>query len=340
MNTSPAVVTKPFATGLALMAFSLASIPALNAADAQLSMEQVELERQKLEIERQQLELLKQELELEKNKTEFGFLETEEMVTMALQADVLFDFGESSIGENGDDMLGKVSNLIQQVDVDTIFVEGHTDSRGTESVNMQLSEERAMAVKRQLVDNGIDEDLIQIKGFGETEPVAHNTLPDGRDFPEGRQRNRRVEIRIDKLSQEEMANVPETQVIEEEGYTLVRVQSDRVLNYQSEDVEPAADDVLGKAISLIKRYENQPVTVQVHTDADPTREGDDVELSEELAEEVEELLATNGIDTSRVVTEGFGNTRPIDYNTEPDGSDYPEGRALNRRVEFRFLTGE
>ncbi len=306
---------------------------------SEMSQRQLELERQKLEIERQQLELLRREIEMEKSKAELGFLETNETATLKLQADVLFGFGESNLREEGKVMLTKVANLIQQISVDKIYVEGHTDSRGSESVNMALSNERAEAVKAMLVDSGIDADLIVTEGLGESKPIAHNTLPDGRDFPEGRQRNRRVQIRMDKLPPEELAaNTPETQVFTEDEVTLVRVQSDRVLNYETRTVEPSAMGALEKAISILKQFEGQPVELEVHTDQDPNRDGDDEQLAGILAREVEEVLDTAGVDVDRIETEGVGNARPIDYNTQPDGSDYPEGRAMNRRIEFRILT--
>ncbi len=71
-----------------------------------------------------------------------------------------------------------------------IRVEGHTDSRGDEEYNMKLSQKRAEAVKKYLTENGIDEDRLSTKGFGESKPVADN------DTEEGRARNRRTEIQI------------------------------------------------------------------------------------------------------------------------------------------------
>ncbi|MCV5714411.1 OmpA family protein, partial [Escherichia coli] len=60
-----------------------------------------------------------------------------------------------------------------------------------------LSERRAASVKKYLVDNfGLSPDRLQTRGFGETKPIAPNTNPDGSDNPEGRQKNRRVEVII------------------------------------------------------------------------------------------------------------------------------------------------
>lgn len=70
-----------------------------------------------------------------------------------------------------------------------VIIAGHTDSQGEHDYNMDLSERRAQAVRRALIDNyHIDGGRMAARGFGPTEPVASN---DGED---GRARNRRVEL--------------------------------------------------------------------------------------------------------------------------------------------------
>ena len=75
-----------------------------------------------------------------------------------------------------------------------LSIEGHTDSQGDESFNLDLSDRRAASVRRYLVEEfGIDPNRLSSRGLGETQPVASN------DTPEGRQQNRRVElVRIDR----------------------------------------------------------------------------------------------------------------------------------------------
>jgi len=69
-------------------------------------------------------------------------------------------------------------------------VEGYTDSKGSDTYNMDLSKRRANAVKNLLVQRGVAENRIEVVGFGETMPVATN------DTEAGRQKNRRVKIKI------------------------------------------------------------------------------------------------------------------------------------------------
>ena len=67
---------------------------------------------------------------------------------------------------------------------------GHTDNVGTETYNQKLSEKRVQAVADYLVQKGIDLARVPAMGFGESQPIADN------DTPEGRQLNRRVEIKF------------------------------------------------------------------------------------------------------------------------------------------------
>ena len=70
-----------------------------------------------------------------------------------------------------------------------LMIEGHTDDVGAAATNQSLSEKRAEAVRKYLVDTyGVDMARLQAKGFGASKPVS------GNDTPEGRQQNRRVEL--------------------------------------------------------------------------------------------------------------------------------------------------
>lgn len=81
------------------------------------------------------------------------------------------------------------SQLRRNTDV-SLMLEGHTDNIDTEDYNQGLSERRAAAVKRWLVDNGIAQDRLYTIGFGENRPIASNNTT------VGRAQNRRVEIRV------------------------------------------------------------------------------------------------------------------------------------------------
>jgi outer membrane protein OmpA-like peptidoglycan-associated protein len=77
-----------------------------------------------------------------------------------------------------------------------IEISSHTDSVDTEEFNMKLSQDRAQSVVDYLVMKGINPERLVPKGYGEGFPIAPNSHPDGRDNPEGRQKNRRTEFKV------------------------------------------------------------------------------------------------------------------------------------------------
>ena len=77
-----------------------------------------------------------------------------------------------------------------------IEISGHTDSRGNDEYNMDLSQRRAESIMDYLIHNGIEESRVVAKGYGKTEPIAPNENKDGSDNPTGRKLNRRTEIKI------------------------------------------------------------------------------------------------------------------------------------------------
>ncbi len=118
-------------------------------------------------------------------------------IRVNLKSDVLFDFDKADIKSEAASTLSKVALIIEKKGKGQVLIEGHTDSKGTNEYNQRLSEKRAFAVKRWLVEkHGIAASRIEAKGWGETKPVAPNTNPDGSDNPAGRAMNRRVVITI------------------------------------------------------------------------------------------------------------------------------------------------
>jgi len=120
-------------------------------------------------------------------------------VRIDLAADVLFDFDKSDILPKAEDTLSKAAAIIKERAKGTVMIAGHTDSKGGDAYNMALSERRANAVRNWFrTRGGLASISFDAKGFGAKQPVAPNQKPDGSDDPEGRQKNRRVEITIKK----------------------------------------------------------------------------------------------------------------------------------------------
>ncbi|MGK7949889.1 MAG: OmpA family protein [Xenococcaceae cyanobacterium] len=121
--------------------------------------------------------------------------QTSEGLQINLPENILFDFDKYNLREDARPTLEKVSKLINYYNNAPVDIFGHTDSKGSDSYNQQLSEQRANAVKDALVNQfGINSSRLNARGFGESQPIAANTKSDGSDDPVGRQKNRRVEV--------------------------------------------------------------------------------------------------------------------------------------------------
>ena len=107
----------------------------------------------------------------------------------ALKGVVLFDFDKADIKPEALQLLDEVVTILKKNREMNGVIEGHTDSMGSEEYNQGLSERRAQAVEKYIEEHGIDADRYTIKGYGESNPIASN------DTEEGRQENRRVELR-------------------------------------------------------------------------------------------------------------------------------------------------
>ncbi|KRG64538.1 membrane protein [Stenotrophomonas humi] len=95
-----------------------------------------------------------------------------------------------------------------------------------------------------------------------------------------------------------------------------------------------AVSILSEATEILKRYPDLRVEVAGHTDSKGT-DAYNQKLSERRAKAVYDYLTTNGVSAARLQGPiGYGESRPIAPNTNPDGSDNPEGRAKNRRTEL------
>ncbi|MFT4570231.1 MAG: outer membrane protein OmpA-like peptidoglycan-associated protein [Hyphomicrobiaceae bacterium] len=117
-------------------------------------------------------------------------------VTVTLP-DVLFQFGSADLTSGARSTTQSIAGIISSdAPGRRIAVEGHTDSVGPADYNQGLSERRARAVAAALVSGGVNSNVLGARGFGESFPTTKNTNADGSDNPQGRSRNRRVEVVI------------------------------------------------------------------------------------------------------------------------------------------------
>ncbi len=126
--------------------------------------------------------------------TELKARRSEGAIVVDLPADVLFDFDKATIRSDAEPALIKAAEVLKSYPEAKVSIGGHTDSKGDDAYNEALSQRRAKAVADRLA--GATGRTLAAEGFGERRPVAPNAHPDGSDDPAGRQKNRRVEIRI------------------------------------------------------------------------------------------------------------------------------------------------
>ncbi|NJK88513.1 MAG: OmpA family protein [Myxococcales bacterium] len=151
--------------------------------DLARQLEQIQAERARLE---EQLGSMSNQLE--------GLAEVvreKDELVLTINGSVLFESNESNLMATAERNLENVAKVLKsRQGWENIVVVGHTDARGTEQYNRQLSEARAESVRSFLVESGIPADRVEARGKGESDPIATNATP------AGRANNRRVELRI------------------------------------------------------------------------------------------------------------------------------------------------
>ncbi len=115
--------------------------------------------------------------------------EDEEIIEFAFK-NLNFETGESIILEESYPSLDALAEMLVKKETWKLKLEGHTDDVGDAQANLILSKDRVEATKKYLVEKGVNPSNLSLKYFGETKPIADNSTP------EGRQKNRRVEMEI------------------------------------------------------------------------------------------------------------------------------------------------
>ncbi len=117
------------------------------------------------------------------------------LIAITLKGDFVFDVNSAQVKPGMYSELDRISNVMVQYPQTVVQVEGHTDSTGSESYNMDLSRRRAESVRNLMLQRGVPSSRMQVVAYGETMPVATNQTA------AGRQLNRRVEIKVAPMPQ-------------------------------------------------------------------------------------------------------------------------------------------
>ena len=113
-----------------------------------------------------------------------------EGIVVEFSSSILFGFDKSGLSNEAKMNLDKLVTVLDSYAETNIEIQGHTDSKGSETYNQDLSEQRARAVSYYLTDKGVSSNRLTVKGFGESVPKY------GNDTENGRAQNRRVEFLI------------------------------------------------------------------------------------------------------------------------------------------------
>ncbi|MBW4696413.1 MAG: photosystem I core protein PsaB [Aphanocapsa lilacina HA4352-LM1] len=121
------------------------------------------------------------------------------------------------------------------------------------------------------------------------------------------------------------------------GGVMLLLPENIVFDFDKSNVKLDADPALNRVAGVIQFYGSEPVEILGHTDS----LGEDAynqKLSEDRANAVKAFFEKKGIEADRLTAKGYGETKPVAPNAKPDGSDNPEGRQQNRRVEILIKT--
>ena len=135
----------------------------------------------------------KQEEELKKNVGEakaFNIDRNNDTIEITFNSDAIFENGSATLKPGSYDEIGRLAETLNKYEQCRLLLEGHADSRGSESSNKKLSLARAEAIKGALIVHNIAPARVETIGLGESQPVASNATA------EGRQLNRRVVMKI------------------------------------------------------------------------------------------------------------------------------------------------
>jgi|GEM_PF-943570 OOP family OmpA-OmpF porin len=234
-----------------------------------------------------------------------GAIVIPEAALFAFDSADLTDEGKTAIEEYRKELRPEIAEAYAGIII------GHTDSTGSAEYNLGLSMRRAQAVSDYLVSTGVAEEKLREVGRGEEDPIASN------DTAEGRAQNRRVEI---------------IAIAEPRALDTIRFPSVVLFPRRSAELTEQGKEVLATQLQEARDMLSRATYIEVigHTD-DVGDEAYNMDLSEQRAESVRNYLIGAGVDGSKMVTVGAGESMPIASNKTD------EGRAENRRVEVMVL---
>lgn len=225
----------------------------------------------------------------------------------------MFKFDSAELNDEGKAAIEAYRKKLgpELTDAYMVVIVGHTDNTGNADYNMELSYRRAVSVSDYLIATGADANKIRTIGRGAEEPLVSN------DTREGREQNRRVDVAV---------------IAELRALDRVVFPSAIIFERDSADLDEQGKELLKKNIATTKELMQRATFIEVVGHTDDKWETDyNMELSKKRAASVRDYLVSQGVDASKMVATGRGESMPIASNNTK------AGRAQNRRVEILIL---
>lgn len=132
----------------------------------------------------------KQAKKIDEEVKDAEVVRVEEGIQLTFDSGILFGFDKFDLNSSSKESITKLSKILNEYPDTRLTIQGHTDSKGDDNYNRQLSAQRADAVRDYLIANGVKGGRLNTVAYGESEPIASN------DTEAGRAKNRRVEVII------------------------------------------------------------------------------------------------------------------------------------------------
>jgi len=192
------LVIRSAKTGLTAGVLLLSALALTGCMVPKSDLEDAQAQNQQLQTQNQQLQTQNQQLTAQAADDHTQICRLIGAIKYTVNSDLLFPSGSYKMSSAGEQIIGRVASQLAQFQQHHLVVDGYTDnqavgaqlrSQGIDS-NEALSQKRADAVMAYVVSQGVSQDMVSAKGYGDTNPVASN------DTAQGRAMNRRVELHL------------------------------------------------------------------------------------------------------------------------------------------------
>lgn len=217
-------------------------------------------------------------------------------------------------------------------------IAAHTDQRGNDSANVNISQKRAESVKIYLLSKGIEEHRLAAVGYGETQLIHSNSVLAACKSDSAKNKfyseNRRLEFRL--LNDPRKSFTPQDSIFQSGSAWILPV----LFDFAKATLRSESKPLLDSAAAFLIEHPELRIEIAGHTDT-RTSDSYSMKLSKARANTVMRYMIDKGVPAIQLSAEGYEKTRPLisdDYiNKVPSLKGREDLHRLNRRIEFRIL---